>query len=162
MKNMSNIKKLLVLLKKHNITLSSAESFTGGLFGKKITDIPGSSQVYKGGVICYWTEVKEKILLVDKSIIDKFGVVSEEVAFNLALNCKKMFETDVAVSFTGNAGPTKCDEFSNVGDCYIGIDFLGKVEVMSCKLKGKTRISIRNYAIEIVVNKLIELIDGKF
>ena len=101
-------------------TLVTAESCTGGGIGAALTAVPGSSEVYKGGVISYTNWVKENILGVDGEVLVQFGAVSEQVAEAMAEGVRKCLQADVAVSVTGLAGPGG-DEFGNpVGTVYIG------------------------------------------
>lgn len=100
------MKKLLKFLKEHKLTLGSVESMTGGKFAAKFTDIPGSSSVFKGSIISYCSEIKESIVGVNPKTIEKFGVVSKEVAEEMAKKGRKLLNVDICVSVTGNAGPT--------------------------------------------------------
>ena len=101
-------------------TLVTAESLTGGGIGAALTAVPGSSAVYKGGVICYTNWVKETILGVPGDILEHYGAVSEPVAKAMAEGAKKLLKADAAVSVTGLAGPGG-DEFGNpVGTVCIG------------------------------------------
>ena len=101
-------------------TLATAESCTGGGIGAAITAIPGSSQVYKGGVISYTNEIKIHQLNVDPELLEREGAVSASVAEAMAEGVRKSFNTDIAVSVTGLAGPGG-DEFGNaVGTVFIG------------------------------------------
>ncbi|OEG00472.1 competence/damage-inducible protein A [Vulcanibacillus modesticaldus] len=112
-----------------NLTISVSESCTGGLIGRQITKIPGSSLVYKGGVICYTNEIKSKILQVPEEILEEYGAVSMETAKILAENTLKLFNTDIGISITGIAGPDKV-EGKPVGLTYIGISEKGKETVV--------------------------------
>ena len=101
-------------------TLVTAESCTGGGIGAALTAVPGSSAVYKGGVISYTNAVKAKLLRVDPGMLEKEGAVSAAVAEAMAKGAKEMLEADVAVSVTGLAGPGG-DEYGNpVGTVFIG------------------------------------------
>lgn len=101
-------------------TLATAESCTGGGIGAAITAVPGSSEVYKGGIISYTNWVKNRILGVDQNLLNRFGAVSAPVAESMARGVRAVLETDVAVSVTGLAGPGG-DEFGNpVGLVFIG------------------------------------------
>ena len=101
-------------------TLATAESCTGGGIGAAITAVPGSSEVYKGGIISYTNWVKNRVLSVDQNLLDRFGAVSAPVAESMAQGARAVLETDVAVSVTGLAGPGG-DEFGNpVGLVFIG------------------------------------------
>ncbi|MGF1554658.1 CinA family nicotinamide mononucleotide deamidase-related protein [Paucihalobacter sp.] len=107
--------------KERSQTLALAESFTGGKISEIITKHAGASQFYKGGINCYATESKIEILGVSEAIISKFGVVSKEVAAEMAIAAKKLFKSDYAIATTGNAGPEKGDEKADVGEACIAI-----------------------------------------
>ena len=92
------------LLEKH-YTIASCESLTGGLFASTLAEIPGVAGTLKGGVVTYWTEIKEKVAGVSAETIAEHGVVSAETACEMAAGIMKLFDVNVAVSFTGNAGP---------------------------------------------------------
>lgn len=101
-------------------TLATAESCTGGGIGAALTAVPGSSAVYKGGIISYTNWVKHNLLGVDEEILETLGAVSAPVAQAMAAGARKTLQADVAVSVTGLAGPGG-DEFGNpVGRVYIG------------------------------------------
>ena len=103
-------------------TLVTAESCTGGGIGAALTAIPGSSEIYKGGIISYTNEVKENILGVDAKLLTHCGAVSSDVAAAMAKGVRRLLHADVAVSVTGLAGPGG-DEFENpVGTVYIGYE----------------------------------------
>ena len=103
-----------------NMTLSCAESLTGGLFSATVTAIPGVSKFFKGGVVTYWNEIKHSILGVSQETINEYGVVSKECASEMARGIKKLYSSNVGISFTGNAGPTGM-EGKPVGLVYIGV-----------------------------------------
>lgn len=101
-------------------TLATAESCTGGMIGAAVTAVPGSSAVYKGGIISYTNAVKHKLLQVEQSLLDQFGAVSAPVAQAMARGARCALEADAAVSVTGLAGPGG-DDFGNaVGTVFIG------------------------------------------
>lgn len=101
-------------------TLATAESCTGGGIGAALTAIPGSSAVYKGGIISYTNWVKQNLLNVDEGLLETLGAVSAPVARAMAVGARKALQADIAVSVTGLAGPG-ADEFGNpVGRVYIG------------------------------------------
>ncbi len=103
-------------------TLATAESCTGGMVGQALTAIPGSSQVYNGGVICYTNKVKRNVLGVDKELLSTHGPVSAPVAQALAAGVRKLISSDMSVSVTGLAGPTGDDYGNPVGTVFIGFD----------------------------------------
>ena len=101
-------------------TVATAESCTGGRIGAALTSVPGSSKVYKGGVISYTNWVKQNVLNVDSDVLEKFGAVSAHVAQAMAEGARLLLNADIAVSVTGLAGPDG-DDFGNpVGTVYIG------------------------------------------
>ena len=115
---LNNLKELFL---KHNLTVSSAESCTGGLVSKKITDISGSSAVFDCGICSYSNGIKEKLLGVEKNVLDTLGAVSAETAVQMARGVKAVSGSDIAVSTTGIAGPSGGTEEKPVGLVYIGV-----------------------------------------
>ncbi|ALM06580.1 damage-inducible protein CinA [Sediminicola sp. YIK13] len=109
------------ILAKKKYTLATAESCTGGAIAERITSVPGASAYFKGSVVSYATEAKIKVLQVPEKMINDDSVVSEAVAKSMAQNVKELFNTDFAISTTGNAGPTKGDSDADVGTVYIAI-----------------------------------------
>ena len=106
---------------KHNQTLSIAESCTGGLIGDRVTNVNGSSNVFKGGLVAYSNESKVEILGVSKKILDQYGSVSKETALSMSKNVKKLFNSSIGLSVTGIAGPGGATEDKPVGLVYIGL-----------------------------------------
>jgi len=109
------------LLIDNDRTLAIAESCTGGQLGMQLTATPGSSKYFLGGIISYSDDVKIQQLKVDKDIIEKNGAVSEECAMAMAKGCRKLFDSDYALSITGIAGPDGGTEEKPVGLTYIGL-----------------------------------------
>ena len=109
------------LLKEKGVTLSLAESCTGGKIAETITSVSGASSYFKGGIVSYASEVKVDVLGVDKKLIHDFSVVSEDVAKNMALQSQKLFHTDYAIATTGNAGPNKGDSDAEIGTVFIAL-----------------------------------------
>jgi nicotinamide-nucleotide amidase len=107
------------LLRLNNLTLAIAESFTGGLISDWITDIPGSSDYFLGSVTTYSNESKVRDIGVSNNTIKKFGAVSKQVAFEMAIGVQKLFGSDCAIASTGIAGPTGATETKPVGLCYL-------------------------------------------
>ena len=136
-------------------TLVTAESLTGGGIGHRLTAVSGSSAVYKGGIISYTNEVKNRILGVPAAILDPYGAVSEPVAKAMAEGARKLLEADVAVSVTGLAGPTG-DEFGNpVGTVFIGYADAKKSLVKHCLFAG-SREEVRNQTIQAALELVLE------
>lgn len=109
------------MLKKAGKTLSTAESCTGGKIAASLTAVAGASNYFKGSVVSYATGVKIDVLELPESLINKFSVVSAEVASAMALGVKKIMKTDYAIATTGNAGPSKGDENAEIGTVFIAI-----------------------------------------
>ena len=103
------------------LTISTAESCTGGLIGKRITDISGCSGCYFGGVVSYSNDVKHKVLGVGEKTLRDFGAVSPETAIEMARGVRKLTGSDIGISVTGVAGPGGGSEEKPVGTVYIGI-----------------------------------------
>ena len=95
-----------------NLTISVAESLTGGLVAASLTQIPGASAVFKGGIIAYRDETKEQVLKVDAALITKFTSISEPVAQSMAINIREIMNTDIGIATTGVAGPDKSEGFA--------------------------------------------------
>lgn len=143
-----------VLDKLKGKTLVTAESLTGGGIGAALTAVPGSSEVYKGGVICYTNWVKEHVLGVPPEILEKYGAVSTWTA-GYMLNVRKRLQADVAVSVTGLAGPGG-DEFGHpVGTVFIGYEDSRTSKVIACHFTG-TREEIRNQTIEAALKLILD------
>lgn len=142
-----------VLEKLKGKTLVTAESLTGGGIGAALTAIPGSSEVYKGGVICYTNWVKEHVLGVSAEILERYGAVSAWTAGYMASGVRRLLQADIAVAVTGLAGPG-ADEFGNpVGRVYIGYEENRVSKVISCHFSG-SREEIRQQTIR----KALELV----
>ena len=117
-----SIEKILIKkLKEKKVSLSVAESCTGGLIQNRLTNISGSSMVYKGGIVAYSNPIKIKVLKVKEKIIGKFGAVSKQTAEEMAKNIRVLYDTDIGLSVTGIAGPDGGSVDKPVGTVYISI-----------------------------------------
>lgn len=137
-------------------TLATAESCTGGMIGQLITAIPGSSAVYKGGIISYTNEIKETLLGVDKILLEREGAVSLGVAKAMAEGARRVLGADVAVSVTGLAGPGGDDRGNPVGTVYIGYADENGAEAISCFFEGNrdaVRAQAAEAALELILSK---------
>ena len=112
---------VFALLKEKGFTLGTAESCTGGLVAKRMTDLAGVSSVFRGGVVSYATEVKHTVLGVDQDLLDQYGAVSEPVARAMAEGARKVLGCDLAISTTGVAGPDPDERGNPVGLVFIGL-----------------------------------------
>ena len=102
-------------------TLATAESCTGGKLSEIITSVPGASKYFKGSIVSYATETKVNVLNISEALIEKYSVVSAEVAESMARNTQKLLKVDYCIATTGNAGPSKGDSDANVGTVFIAI-----------------------------------------
>ncbi len=136
----------LDLLKKRSATLAAAESCTGGLIAKRLTDVPGASAAFLGGVVSYTNGVKNKSLNVPLSVLDEYGAVSEPVARAMAEGAKAVTGADYALSVTGLAGPDGDDRGNPVGLVYIGLAAPDGTTVKECRFGRRTREHIRQQA----------------
>lgn len=145
-----------VLTRLEGKTLVTAESCTGGGIGTALTAVPGSSSVYKGGIISYTNWVKQNLLRVDCDLLDSCGAVSAAVARAMAKGAREVLEADIAISVTGLAGPGG-DEFGNpVGRVYIG--YCDKYRIMSREFSfSGDRDSVRHQAVEASLKLILEL-----
>ena len=147
---------LAELLIEKGITISSVESFTVGNFATMLGSIPGISKVYKGSLVTYQSETKERLLGIEHPLIEKYGVVSKEIATLMCVNGKSILDVDLCISFTGNAGPDAM-EGKPVGEVYIGIAYQDVV-VYKLNLTG-SRQEIASKAVEFAKKKIIEKIN---
>ena len=136
-------------------TLVTAESCTGGGIGAALTAVPGSSTVYKGGIISYTNWVKHRVLGVDRYLLDQFGAVSAPVAEAMARGARRVLEADVAVSVTGLAGPGG-DEFGHsVGTVFIGYQDAAHSDAREYHFTGD-REAVRNQTIDAALKLILE------
>ncbi|WP_297722018.1 competence/damage-inducible protein A [Intestinimonas sp.] len=137
---------VLQLLKDRGLTLGSAESCTGGLIAKRITDLPGASAVFRGGVVSYTDAVKHNVLGVPQDLLDQYGAVSPQVAQAMAQGARKALGCDLAVSTTGVAGPDSDDWGNPVGLVYAALAGPDFCQVKTLHLGASGRAGIRNRA----------------
>ena len=135
-KKISNvIEQVHEIFKKRRLTLSVAESCTGGLISNYITTLPGASNFYEAGVVTYSAKAKKKILGISPSTIKKYGVVSESTASEMAENVRSLTGTDYALSTTGNLGPDVL-EGKEKGLIYIAVSKTGQTISKEVRLTG--------------------------
>lgn len=141
------------LLKKHKLTLATAESCSGGLLGGRITEEAGSSDYYVGGIVSYANSAKERLLKVNQSDLDSYGAVSEQVAKQMAAGAREEFSADLALSTTGIAGPGGGAKDKPVGLVYIALAHPDGIQVVRNQFAGN-RNSIRTMTVEYALNML--------
>ena len=136
-------------------TLATAESCTGGMIGSVLTQIPGASEVYKGGVISYTNAVKQKVLGVQKETLQQFGAVSAQTAQEMACGARKLLKADYAVSVTGLAGPGGDASGNKVGTVFIGFES-ANVSVVKKYLFNGDREEVRKQAAFAALRLILE------
>ncbi len=152
-------KDLVTLLNKKKLTIGSVESLTAGLFIATLASVPGASKVVRGGLVTYQSSLKTSLLGIKKEIIDKYGVVSKQVASLMAKEGIKKLKSDIVISFTGNAGPTAEPGGAEVGRVHIAI--LCKPNETFEKNFTKVYKGSRNRIRRAVVSDAIDLIYQK-
>ena len=135
-------------------TLATAESCTGGMIGQRITAVPGSSAVYKGGIISYTNEIKQNLLGVDRVLLEKEGAVSAPVAKAMAEGARRVLNADIAVSVTGLAGPGGDDYGNPVGTVYIGYADEKGAQAVCFRFVGD-RETVRTQAVEAALKLIL-------
>lgn len=156
---MTNNTKLVKILSEKKLTVATAESCTGGLISKLITDVSGSSDVFGFGLCTYANCAKEKLLGVKSSTLEKHGAVSSEVAREMAQGLYKLSGADIAISVTGIAGPSGGSDEKPVGLVYFGFAYGGKCESVKKVFtsdKPLRREEVRMAAAEFAINYAIE------
>jgi len=145
------------LLIKNNLTVSTAESCTSGLLASRLTDVPGSSQYFKGGSVCYSNELKINDIGIDKDLIERHGAVSEEVAKSLAKNIAQKNNTDLGIGITGIAGPDGGTEKKPVGLVFVGIFYKNNLYIKKYNLTPD-RITNRELTVTLCLNEIRKIL----
>ena len=156
---MSNLSlKIVKLLTKKKLTVSFAESCTGGLLASSITSISGTSKVFNMGLVTYSNNAKIKLLKVPKKTISKYGAVSYETCLSMLKNLNKISKSNISISITGVAGPNGGTKEKPVGLVYIGLKKGSKIIIKKNLFKSKKRISIQKtttkQALKMILNIL--------
>ena len=151
------IKKIIDKLIKKNISISIAESCTGGLIANTLTKYSGISKIFSYGIITYSNNAKSKYLSVSKTNLSKFGAVSKEVAEDMINGLYKNEKTKICVSTTGIAGPNGGTKLKPVGLVYIGIKINNKNYIFKKIYKGN-RLDIQRKTRDFIFRKINELI----
>jgi len=153
------IKKVHEIFRKRGLSLSVAESCTGGLLSHYITTLPGSSNFFEAGVVSYSAETKKKILGISPETISKYGVVSEETAREMAEKVRSLTGTDCSLSTTGNLGPDVL-EGKGKGLIYIAVSKTGKTISKEVRLTGNREKNKEEASIS-ALKFLIEVLEGR-
>lgn len=146
--------RLVRLLIEKNITISTAESITGGMIGSSIVNIPGASDIFEEGYITYSDRVKHRVLKVRKETLEKYTAVSKETCEEMIVNLKNITKTDSAIAVTGYAGPGE-----NAGLAYIGVNLFNLYSISKIILEG-SRNDIRKQVCNYALNELCRIIEG--
>ncbi len=133
--------------------ISFAESCTGGLLQKLITDNSGSSSYFEGGIVAYSDRVKKDFLGVPQNILSAKGAVSAECALAMVMGIKRLTQADLCISITGIAGPTGGSKKKPVGTVWFGFDFVGEINIESECFSGK-REEVREEAAIYVLEEI--------
>ena len=153
-----SINKLHKKLIKNKITISVAESCTGGLLSSKLTSLSGSSKYFKMGLITYSNNAKINILNVKKKLIDRYGAVSQECCRSMVENLSKLSKSKINLSITGVAGAKGGTRNKPVGLVFIGIKKGNKIFIIKNLFGKKKRSIIQNNTIKKCINLLIKII----
>ncbi len=150
--------KILKLLTKKKLTLSFAESCTGGLLASSITSISGSSKIFNMGLVTYSNNAKVKLLQVPKKTITKYGAVSHETCLSMVKNLSKISKANISISITGVAGPNGGTKAKPVGLVYIGLKKGSKIIVKKNLFKSKKRISIQKASAKQALKMILKIL----
>ena len=157
---MSIEEKLVQTLAEMGLTISTAESCTGGMVASAIVDIAGASQVYNEGFITYSNEAKMKYLNVSEETLEKHGAVSEEVVREMAIGCRTATLSDLAVGTSRDAGPGGGSLEKPVGLVYVACAYKDIVESRSFKFDGD-RTHIRKQATKEAIEMVMDLLENQ-
>jgi len=148
--------KTVKLLKEQKLTLSSAESCTGGMFAELITSVSGASEVFELSVVSYSSRIKNKILGVDKNTLATLGAVSDATALQMAENVRRLSSSDISVSVTGVAGPST-SEGKAVGTVYIAVSTKNGTSAKLLNIEPLGRKFVRQKSCEALFYAILEL-----
>jgi PncC family amidohydrolase len=141
--------------------LAVTESSTGGLLGHLITNVPGSSTYFKGGVIAYANEVKADVLGVSSQTLDTFGAVSKETVIEMARGVRKVLDADIGVAISGIAGPGGGTDEKPVGTTVIGMSALEKETTKLFVFKGN-RLDIKTQAAQAAMQLVVDFLEEQY
>ena len=148
------------LLKERGLTVGTAESCTGGLLAKLLTDLPGSSALFRGGIVSYTNAVKAGVLGVPQTLLDQYGAVSPQVAEAMARGAKAVLGCDIALSTTGVAGPEPDDRGNPIGLVYLGLAWGEQCQVVPLHAGQVDRDRIRRQAAQTALDLLRRHLTG--
>lgn len=146
------------LFEGRDLWLAVTESSTGGLLGHLITNAPGSSKYFKGGVIAYANEVKADVLGVSSQTLDRFGAVSKETVIEMARGVRRILDADIGVAISGVAGPGGGTDEKPVGTTVIGMSALEQETTKSFVFPGE-RLDIKTQAAQSAIQMVINFLE---
>ena len=149
-------KKVIKKLIRNKITISVAESCTGGLIASEITSVPNSSNIFNLGLVTYSNQSKEKLLKIKKQNLKKYGAVSAQICKDMVENLYKISKTDLCISTTGIAGPSGGSKLKPVGLVYVGIKFKKNCKIYMYNFNKKLE---RNKIQKKTANSIFNLLD---
>ena len=150
--------KVVRILTKKKLSVSFAESCTGGLLASTITSISGSSKVFNMGLITYSNNAKVKLLKVPKKTITKYGAVSHETCLSMVENLSKISKSNISISITGVAGPNGGTKQKPVGLVYVGLKKGRKTIIKKNLFKNKGRIFIQKSTVKKVLKMVMNIV----
>ena len=148
------------LMQRQSLTLATAESSTGGLLAHRITNVPGSSSYYLGGLVAYANEAKEALLGVRRETLVAFGAVSEPVAREMARGARRSIGADVGISVTGIAGPGGGTPEKPVGLAYVGLSAPG-ADCCECHVWQGDRLANKEWTAEAALRFLLDYLEER-
>ncbi|MDR1795395.1 MAG: CinA family protein [Erysipelotrichaceae bacterium] len=149
------MEELFAFLKENHLTIAAMESFTGGLFAAQMTAIPGCSSVFQGSLVTYNDQAKIHLGQIDPQVIKQYGAISKECARDMANQARALYDADIGVSFTGNAGPDG-QEGKPAGLIYMAIASKHRVQVFEDQLK-LSRNALRQRAVKSCCERILEI-----
>jgi PncC family amidohydrolase len=140
-------------------TLGVAESCTGGLLGHVLTNIPGSSDYFKGGIVAYANQIKHRLLQVDTSTLEQYGAVSRETALEMAGGARTALAADIAAAITGVAGPEGGTPEKPVGTVWIAVSYNAGQAARRYHLPGN-RLQVKQASVQAALEMLLKVLEG--
>ena len=153
--------RLVQLCCDRGVTVATAESLTAGMVSSAIADVPGASAVLRGGAVTYCDEVKHAVLGVSAETLERFSAVSADTAREMCLGARSLFGTDMAVSFTGYAGPAGGTDADPAGTVYIGLSSPSQIRVHRFGFEGNRNDVRRAASIQALRLLIDELVDSE-
>ena len=152
--------RLVRLLTQQGLTITAAESLTGGRIAAAITSVPGSSNVFPGGVVSYCDRIKHEVLGVPEDVLSEFGAVSAPAAGAMARGAARLMGTELALSATGLAGPAGAGSANPVGTVFLGLCAMGQVRVERHVFSGD-REAVRTQSMDRALELALEWLENR-